>query len=424
VSRAVRIAFVAASLTAWFALTASAAPPKRRHAKSPRTPAEASPPAPAPAPSPAPPSPPPALGPALAPAPAPALAPAAAPAPPPEPPPPPASAEAPAAPTLHIGAGILLYGYRPLFSSAKPNLELYFANLLIDGAFGRFGLHVEPRLRDTKLRPFFAGPVWIEEGYAYVDLGMFVIKAGKEYSHLGLFWDNSFYGNVHSFDGLKLDPDYGLSLEGRTTGRVGIAWWLQFFPIDGRTNISLQGRDTISIPGAFRRNQAIVRLEPFFRLGHSSTLNLGVSGEYFLADLPDGSQNVLRGVADATLTIGGFGMWAEVTSQSGKSTTEYPYPSQPPTADAPAVPGRSSGRNNYALVGAEFSLLGITARYNFSWVRYADVSVIEWIHEPGLGYAVNPYLSLLAEYVLWNRSAPEGTSIVDHSLNFTLYAHF
>jgi hypothetical protein len=206
--------------------------------------------------------------------------------------------------------------------------------------------------------------------------------------------------------------------------RVGIAWWLQFFPIDGRTNISLPGRDTISIPGAFRRNQVIARVEPFFRLGRSSTLNLGVSGEYFRADLPDAPHDVFRGAADATLTIGGFGMWAEGISQSGKSTTEFPYPSVPATADAPAVAGRSSGRNNYALVGAEFTLAGITARYNFSWARYADVSVVEWIHEPGIGYAVNPYLSLLGEYVFWNRSAPEGTSIVDHSLNFTLYAHF
>ena len=42
--------------------------------------------------------------------------------------------------------------------------------------------------------------------------------------------------------------------------------WAQFFLVDGQTNVALQDRETISISGARRRSQAIVRLEPFARV--------------------------------------------------------------------------------------------------------------------------------------------------------------
>ena len=63
-------------------------------------------------------------------------------------------------------------------------------------------MHIEPRFRDSRLRAFFPGPVWAQEAYASVILAPgTVIKAGKAYSHFGLFWDNSFYGNVRSTTG-------------------------------------------------------------------------------------------------------------------------------------------------------------------------------------------------------------------------------
>src|ERR1019366_1019745 len=100
-------------------------------------------------------------------------------------------------------------------AGAKNNLSLFFANLVVDAKSGIWGLHVEPRFRDTKLRGFFGGTSWAQEVYASVSLNReTTLKVGKEYSHFGLFWDNSFYGNVQVYDGLKLDPDYGLSLEG------------------------------------------------------------------------------------------------------------------------------------------------------------------------------------------------------------------
>ncbi len=344
---------------------------------------------------------------------------------------PPAAAK-PAVPAwmeaLTIGGGVLAYFYQPLgIDGAENNVSIFFANLLLDGKWGRFGLHFEPRIRDTKLRPFYDGPVWLQEAYASVDLGIAELRVGKTYNRLGLFWDNSFYGNVQVYDGLKLDPDYGLSLGGEVGKKDDLAslgFWAQYFVVDGGTNVSLQGRDTISIPGARRRNQAVARLEPRFRLG-STTLAVGASGEYLqAADLPViGTQNVWRGAADAKLTVGGLGLWGEFTHQDGRSVTDFPITGTPATATAAAIPGQSSSKINYVLAGAEYTVGPVTARYNFSLGDYSDVSVKETMHVPALGLAVSPNLSFLAELVIWRRYTPVGDSLVDRSFNLTMNAH-
>ncbi|MGZ3437890.1 MAG: hypothetical protein ACXVDD_00150, partial [Polyangia bacterium] len=198
---------------------------------------------------------------------------------------------------------------------------------------------------------------------------------------------------------------------------------------DGGTNVSLQGRDTISIPGAHRRNQLIGRLEPFFKLSPKSELRLGASGEYLQADLPNvGTQNVGRFAGDFKLAIGPWNVWGEYLRQDGQTVTDFPIPPavQTAAATAPVVgTGRSSSHNNYYWVGTELSLWKLTARYAFSAGDYSDVNVQEYFHLPSLGLQVNSYISLLAEFVWWQRSAPTtGTTFVDKSLDITLYAHF
>jgi hypothetical protein len=328
-----------------------------------------------------------------------------------------------------LGGGVLLWYYQPIsVTGVENNVSVFFANIILDGKWGIFGLHLEPRFRDTKLRPFFDGPVWLQEAYASIDLGDATeLRIGKTYSHLGLFWDNSFYGNVQVYDGLKLDPDYGLSLAG-TLGKkddlLGLGWWAQYFVIDGGTNVSLEGRDTISIPGAHRRNQGILRAEPRLHFG-PATIALGASGEFFQAsDLPGyGTQNVWRVAGDAKLTVGNLGVWGEVSYQDGRSVTAFPIAGIAATATTPAVPGQSSSKVDYALAGAEYTVGPVTARYNVSWGNYADVSVYEWMHVPAIGVAISPNLSVLGEFVLWQQYSPAGTSLLDRSLNVTVKAH-
>jgi len=318
---------------------------------------------------------------------------------------------------VSLGGGFVLWYYQPLeLDGAKNDVSLFFANLLIDAKSGIFGLHIEPRFRDTKLRAFFGGTAWAQEVYGSVALDdETVLKVGKAYSRFGLFWDNSFYGNVQVYDGLKLDPDYGLSLEGAvaTKASVGARYWAQFFLVDGQTNVALQGRETFSIAGARRRNQAILRLEPFFASAEGVTLKVGLSGMYLQADLPTvGKKDVERGAVDASLSVAGVSAWAEYLYQHGQSIVDFP------------APGPGSSHNHYGLFGAQYALGIVTARYNVSFGRYGDVSTTEWMHVPAVAVAVGDSFTLLGEFVHWKRYTSGADSLLDRSLNITLAGHF
>jgi hypothetical protein len=199
---------------------------------------------------------------------------------------------------VKLGGGAILWYYQPLSGDAKNSLSFFNVRLDVDVNVGAFGFHAEPRFRDSRLRPFFDGPAWIEEAYGSWALGSYaLIKLGKIYSRLGLFWDNSFYGNVQVYDGLKLAPDYGTSIEGSIGDKLGVNYWVQFFLLDGGTNVSLANRDTISISGAHRRNEFVANLEPFYKFADDGSAGVGISLQGLDADLPSGKQAVLRWAA-------------------------------------------------------------------------------------------------------------------------------
>jgi len=181
-------------------------------------------------------------------------------------------------PKIDIHGGAWLFYWQPFGVSTDPVgkarglagipdegafFRMHQAHLNFDGSFGDFGLFFNGNIRDTKMREFYAGTAWVEEGYVYYKNPKAYIKIGKSYSRFGLFWDNSFYGNVHFYDGIKLDPNYGISIEGSVGKETGfrLGYYGQYFIVDGRTNGSYVGRDTISIPNARRRNIAVARLE-------------------------------------------------------------------------------------------------------------------------------------------------------------------
>jgi len=321
---------------------------------------------------------------------------------------------------VSLSGGIALYYYQP--TNGWKNQFLIYTNLRFDARWQPFGLHLEPRLSNEKMRPYYDSLAWVQEAYLFVDASPVVFKVGKIYKQLGLFWDGTFYGNIQVYEGLKLDPNAGLSLEGKLGKQLGLAFWAQFFIVDGHTNASLVGRDTISIPGARRRNTLLARVQPFLQLSKSAKLELGLSGEHFDADLPSGTNSVWRGAVDAKLTWAGLGFWGEALYQSGASVDAFPYPGDT-TADPP-IPARASAHNTYLLAGAQYSAGPVTFRYNLSIARYSDVVVEEVLHVPGIGYVFNDNTSFLAEYASWPRHSREGTTDIDHSLNLTWMGHF
>jgi hypothetical protein len=308
---------------------------------------------------------------------------------------------------------------------------MHNAHLNFDGSIGDFGLFFNANVRDTRMREFYEGTAWIEEGYAYYKNRYATIKVGKSYSRFGLFWDNSFYGNVHFYDGIKLDPNYGVSLEGSVGKEEGfrLGYYGQYFITDGRTNGSYLKRDTISIPGARRRHMVVARLEPSYFWNKDNSFTLGLSGAYFQADLPNpvGKKDVFRAGVDFFMNIGPLSVWGDASRQIGQSVTEWPIPPEIDSATgAITKPGQASAKNDYYLIGGEARIKKFVARYNFSAVRYHDVGITEFFHVPGIGYNLNDNLQFLVEYAYWYQQYADRPDIAlfDNTVATTIHGYF
>jgi hypothetical protein len=332
----------------------------------------------------------------------------------------PPAAEQGSKPSLTFGGGIILWYYQPFLDGAKNNVDTFFARITVDGRHGIWGLHLEPRFRDTVQRPFHQGPVYLQEGYVSASPGPFVVKLGKSYSRLGLFWDNSFYGNVQVYDGLKLAPDYGISVEGSLalSDALSLGATLQYFLVDGRINVSLPARDIVSVPDARRRNAFVGRVDPEFRLGDLGKLRVGVSAQVFE------EPTVVRAAIDATLQLGPVSVWGEALEQRGRHVTDFPIAATAATDETPGAPGRASAKNRYYLGGGEVTFGWVTARFNASYARYTEAKTTERFFVPALGIKPVPQILLLAEYVHWRRVQRGEESFVDRSLNVTAHGNF
>jgi hypothetical protein len=411
----------------------------------------------------------------------------------------PAAGTPPPAPTIKVGGGMILAYFHPYNMATeareqfrpepKPNFETFRAAILLDSKIDRFGVHIEFRARDKRVREFYEGTSWLEEIYGSVDimkadnpLGSAVLKVGKSYAQFGRFWDDSFYGNVHLRDGLKLDPNYGLSLEGQIgKGQLGAKYFGQYFIIDGGTNTSLNTRDTISNTAPFsgyppsgpaggapavslarRRNMFVGRIEPFFAINPTTVFKIAGSIENFTADFGPtlDQENVIRYGGDITANVAWFGAWAEFTQQKGNHTRTHPFAPTPatplganpfrPGMALEAAPGGFSKDVQYLLAGGRFFYKGIMLRYNFNSAKYNDVTVPlgattlaalrsmripqpvvdikEHMHVPGIMITATQQLFLMIEAPIHKRHIPKILTtaardlVLDRSIVVTLHA--
>ena len=346
-------------------------------------------------------------------------APESLPAPPPAPAP---ATEAADDFKLDVGGGMILFYNQPLTGPGKGNFEVFEARLRIDATFGMFGMHIVPIARDTKERAFFPGTAWVQEAYAFAKLDPVVIKVGKVWAQFGRFWDNSFYGNVQEYDGFKLDPNHGISVEGKLAfdKGMGMDFYAQYFITDGVTNYSLPGRDTMSIPGARRRNYFVGRVEPSWKVNDDLTLKAGLSASYFQADLPTiGKQDVGRLSVDATVMWRGLTAWAEYTRQIGRHTLDFPIAPVLAADGSITTPGRSADGADYVMLGGEYVWERLTFRLNYNLGSY-NVGVKEARIIPGIAVMLDPRLFVLFEYAHEYRYG-EGARLLGSSFNLTIH---
>jgi hypothetical protein len=400
------------------------------------------------------------------------------------PPPPPGQA------TIKVGGGFILASFNPYglkennrqmgIPNRKPYMEAFRAALFLDSKVDRWGAHIEFRMRDKKVRNFYDGTAWLEEIYGSADIitadntkfGPMSLRVGKTYTQFGKFWDDQFYGNPQLRDGLKLDSNYGVSLDGTLGAKkvFGTKYWGQYFVIDGGTNTSSDGRDTISNPApssgyptgtnplARRRNIINGRIEPFLQFSETMWIKFGGSLQNFTADFgPTMKQeNVIRYAGDMTVNLKFISFWGEFTQQDGKHVLAFPFAASPaivagdPYGRAPrgATPARSANKAHYALAGIKATWKGISLRYHFSMADYMNIlypapagsvppggvvptiTVREMMHTPAITLAVIPQLTLMIEAPVHKRYIPAAPSlgiasqefIVDKQVVITLHA--
>lgn len=317
-----------------------------------------------------------------------------------------------------LSAGAWLWHYEPLIDGVKNSTELYNAYLTLDADAGPVGFHFEGRYRDTKLRPFFPSNVWVQEAYARFELpwDAGTLKAGKEYTRFGWFWDGSFFGNQPYFDGLKLDPMFGVSLEDtRAAGSaLEVEYALQFFPVDARTNGSLQDRDTLSVAGARKRNMVVARVAPEIALADGIAAGIGLSGQQYDADFAPGTRDdlVRRGALDVHVDAGPLSWFGEYAVQRGRSVVDFPFA------------GMASDDVRYFWSGVDWRFEQVTLRFAWSMAVYDDQDVRESTWLPGLTWSVNRHVAVLVEYDAWRRQQPGSDVSLDRSLNVILWIHF
>lgn len=373
---------------------------------------------------------------------------------------------------LELSGGIYLYHHQPLdLTGVDATTEVYALFLDLDRSEGPWTIHVQGRWRDTKLRAFYPSNVWLQEAWVAYERPLgeddgaprgagdedgaradpdggpaptLTLRAGKIYQRIGRFWDGSFFGNVHYFDGLKLDPEFGAEavLEAPLGGEGATAeLYLQGLAASDRVNGALagrdlEGRDDLEESGAaagLRLSTPLARV-----LGRDLRGTVGVSGLAERVEAPEsdpsGAGATLEHVAaDLELALDGAGrLYVEWTRRAsgGPGTLSGLGP-----VGSVAERGVAGSRATWWLAGVRADLGRLGLRYNLSTARYDDGEFREWIHQPGLTFRAHDSVSLLLEYDDWRRvpsgplptpaaGSPARSIHLDRSLNLVLLLTF
>jgi hypothetical protein len=313
---------------------------------------------------------------------------------------------------INVSGDAYLYQYVPVgVPGVQPKFELYAFSVQLDGQHGPWGFHSDYRLRTTKLRSFYPGNTWLQQGYVHYRTPLGEFRAGSFYRRVGLDWDDSFFGNIQYFDGLKLDPEFGVDFEGAHSlaGRLGAEYSVQYFSTDARINGSLPGRDFVSEAAARAKNDVTVRFAPVWHLNDWASLTVGGSVGRGAIDRDNGPNNSRRQVAaDATLKLGPVLTYGELLRQT--VSTPVVLPPQDAT---------------YTLAGVRWARGRYQPRLNYSQANYHDLNRRrEFIFQPGITVRLADGFSFIYEHDFWQDVTQASRTTLDRSLNLVLNYHF
>jgi len=319
------------------------------------------------------------------------------------------------------GSRHLQYGTRGLEGT-------YFYYLRFDpetdnGAGTKMGAHVDARIRDgdQPFRPFYDSRAWLWECYGWLEACDTKFKLGKINHEFGLSGDGdgSFYGSVPYFDGWKLDPDWGASVERTCDFGHGVTApsFIQAFTgrVEDEVNGSISGADVESDERARENFNLGVRTVPTWKFANKSSLALGLSAQVGQIDSRDvGTHQYTAQAVDLTFTQGPFKAYAEwMQSIGSRNPANY-------------VTGGASDRSVDMLVGAAYTHGFATIRGTVSKGTYAGPGGKQLIYLLGVTLAVTKNVDFYVEWVRWDagaRNAP-GRVFVDDGINFVLNWRF
>lgn len=340
-------------------------------------------------------------------------------------------------------AGHAMFRYTQNFG-ADDGAEIYNLRLYLRREFDGFEFFAEPRFRQTPLRSFSPSNVWIQQAWlgwappeAVVPEASFGLYAGLRYTKLGLFWDNSWFGNLPYLNGLKLDADYGVEasgapeLVGWSSGALELEYAAQYFPVaDGLNGFFAPGFklealgagpedafavDFDSAPGFAERDIVVGRLVPKLEMGE---VGVAAGGSVLTSNLRGPAPDE----ASAEPVDGRKTVWGLQASVSALGASVYGE-----RLDEQVSGFGDDRRRTYYLAGIAYNyerehdwLKAAQIRLNGSHVDYETRGPTEWFVTTGGYVRVHEMLGLTAEYVRWEF---EDESVVDR-IEWIVHAYF
>jgi hypothetical protein len=253
---------------------------------------------------------------------------------------------------------------------------------------------------------------------------------------VGLFWDDSFFGNILFYDGLKLNPDYGASVEGQVNGKGGVlslSYAAQFFlnsdGIDGGIDFGrLVTTGPVGDVNAARVSDPNPEGELDSTGAHMTSLRNTVAGRVVLGIHPGKTFGVEIGASGLTGSVLRVSAAEKINDEARMSHAvgdvsfnlgpvilfcEYLHQFGPGARDA-----------DYVWTGIRGGWRWLSLRFNASYVDYLlSPAVQEFILQPGVTLHIGGGLSLMVEYNEWERKDPRlapAFTNYDRSLNTSL----
>jgi hypothetical protein len=295
----------------------------------------------------------------------------------------------------------VLYDYEPVSDRHERLAELFYGSLAADWARGDFAAKAEVRGRDGLFRPYYAGSVWLEEGWASLATPLGALKVGKIPRAFGLE-DESFIGTLFSVNGVTRNPDWGVGLAGeKRLGYDTVGWSARYDGQNDHVGWEADGRNVESDPLHVLRDGLDVRV--FYLLNKGLwTVKPGLSVASARLEARDGSDSFRRsdGAIDVTATLGPIAFFLEGFTRSGQRCMP----------GAPCRLGYDDATAALAGVRAEFPT--VTYRYLYSRWRYRGAEATEELHQPGVVWTPRKGLAATIEYSAQIMTTSSGSEVV------------